>query len=230
MCSGAGRIDVHGGDAKAVSGGGGGGGRIAINCQTSRFRGVYRASGGSGQIEAGGAGSVTVTVDYARHRTLIFDNNGRYPSQAFIKNYTDLTREGGRSWITAQYVDRLSVEHLLVRGGSHVGFKHMNGRTLTLVVDRLEGDRTGLLHVSDGNRVEIKSTPNQFPVSFRVYNGGYFALPSSVLLKDLYYPNIFIEGVVKIFSISIGRGTELVIKETVRKCKLFCRKTFCYDS
>lgn len=215
ICSGTGRIDVRGGDARAVNGGGGGGGRIAINCQTSRFRGQYRAFGGNGQKEAGGAGSVTVTVDNARHRTLIFDNNGQHPGHAFIKNYTDLSREGGRSWIVTQYADRFNVERLLVRGGSHLGFKHIYDRTLTVVVNRLEGDLTGLLHISSGNRLQIKSTANLFPVSFRVYSGGYFTLPPTVLLKDLYYGNIFVEGVVNIASISIGRGTEIFIQETV---------------
>ena len=232
VCSGTGTIDVRGGDAKAINGGGGGGGRIAVNCATSRFRGTYKAFGGSGQMEAGGAGSITITINNARHRTLIFDNNGRHPSQTFIKNYTDLTREGGRSWITTQYVDGFNVERLLVRGGSHLGFKHMQGRTLALNVDRLEGDLTGLLHVSTGNRVLIKSTPNQFPASFRVYSGGYFALPPNVLLKDLYYPSIIVEGSMTITTLSIGRGTEFNIRETVRElvqlffCLLFCVYAF----
>lgn len=88
---------------------------------------------------------------------------------------------------------------------------------ITLNVGRLDGDSGGMLHIGKSQRLIIQSAPTEFPSSFRVYEHGYFQVPPVMLLRNLYYPKITIEGAIKdLNELSIGKGTQLEIAENVR--------------
>jgi hypothetical protein len=89
---------------------------------------------------------------------------------------------------------------------------------ITLNVGRLDGDSGGMLHIGKSQRLIIKSAPTQFPASFRVYEQGIFQVPPGMLLMNLYYPKITVDGAIKdLNDLSIGKGTELEITEKVRQ-------------
>lgn len=73
-----------------------------------------------------------------------------------------------------------------------------------------------MLHVSEKNKVDIKSAITQFPASFRLYEDASMRLPPAVILKDLGAPVIFIEGTLGgVHSLAVGRGTEFIVTDKV---------------
>ena len=227
---GKGRILAEGGEAVDASfgdGGGGAGGRVAVHFESSRFAGTFSAHGGYSGSEAGGPGTVYL-AENSTHRTMIIDNNGYRTSKAYISDYRDTSKDGGRAWINVEYRSEFTIEQLYLRGGGHLALRHLSP-TFTLHIERLDGDLGGMLHASKGNRVYVRSAPTHFPASFNVYDLGFLHLPPNVLLKDLYYPRIAIEGTVSgMDNLVIGGGSELVSTEKVRsafrKCLEICTK------
>lgn len=87
---------------------------------------------------------------------------------------------------------------------------------ITLNVGRLDGDSGGMIHVGKSQRLIVNSAPSQFPVSFKVYEQGFFHVPPKMLLRNLYYPIITLEGTLSgLNELSIGKGTVLEVTEQV---------------
>ena len=226
---GKGNIKANGGATMASSvrsGGGGAGGRIAVHYEASRFGGVFSAHGGLSGSESGGPGTLYL-AENATHRTVIINNNGYRTTKAYISDYSDLSEDGGRAWMDLGTRASFTVDQLLLRGGGHLAFRSLLP-TFTLNIQRLDGDLGGMLHVSKGNRVYVRSAPTHFPASFNVYDLGFLLLPVNVLLKDLYYPRIAIEGAIGgMDNLVIGGGSELVSTEKVLPLIRFCASLLC---
>ena len=214
---GKGKIIADGGEVARASfgdAGGGAGGRIAAHYLSTRFAGSFSAHGGASRSEAGGPGTVFL-AENSTHTTMIIDNNGYRATKLYISNYRDLSNDGGRAWLLAGYMDEFTINLLQLRGGSHFAVYHLKP-SFTLHVERLEGDLGGLIHVSKKNRVYINYAPRLFPSSFHVYNEGFIRLPRDVLLKDLFYPRISLEGMISgMDNLTLGGGAELVVTAEV---------------
>lgn len=151
----------------------------------------------------------------ATHKTMIIDNNGYRANKLYISDYRDLSNDGGRAWLLAEFMDEFTINLLQLRGGGHFAIHHLKP-TFTLHVERLEGDLGGLIHVSRKNRVYINYAPRLFPSSFHIYNEGFLHLPRDVLLKDLFYPRISLEGMISgMDNLTIGGGAEFVVTAQV---------------
>lgn len=214
---GKGKIVADGGQVANASlpyAGGGGGGRIAAHYESTRFSGQFSAHGGASRSEAGGPGTVYLARNMT-HKTMIIDNNGYRATKLYISNYRDISNDGGRAWILAEYLDEFTIDLLQLRGGSHLAIYHLKP-TFTLNIERLEGDLGGLIHISKNNRVYINTAPRLFPSSFHIYNYGFLHLPRDVLLKDLFYPRISLEGMIHgMDNLTIGGGAEFVVTAEV---------------
>ena len=217
MFLGKGKIAADGGEVARASfgdAGGGAGGRIAAHYESTRFAGKFSAHGGASRSEAGGPGTVYLSQNKT-HKTLIIDNNGYRASKLYISNYRDISNDGGRAWLLAEHMDEFTINLLHLRGGSHFAIYHLRP-TFTLNIERLEGDLGGFIHVSKKNRVYINNAPRLFPASFHIYNEGFLHLPRDVLLKDLFYPRISLEGLISgMDNLTIGGGAEFVVTDQV---------------
>lgn len=151
---------------------------------------------------------------------MIIDNNGYRASKLYISDYRDRSNDGGRAWLLAGYMDEFTLNLLQLRGGTHFAVYHLKP-SFTLNVERLEGDLGGLIHVSKKNRVYIKNAPRLFPSSFHIYNEGFLYLPRDVLLKDLFYPRISLEGLISgMDNLTLGGGAEFVVTAEVLILKI----------
>ena len=139
--SGHGLITTNGGAGDGVSSGGGSGGRIAIDTPTeNKYLGQYTAIGGNaGDASkdttqyAGGPGTVYLKDarnQYA-HTQLRIDNKGRT-----WDHYVTLNES-----LTSYTFDEI---HLVRKASIHLV---PDGSPLNLAVHKVEGDRTGLIHV-----------------------------------------------------------------------------------
>ena len=139
--SGHGSITANGGAGDGLNSGGGSGGRIAIHIPTENmYLGQYTAVGGEAgdkskdlTLYAGGPG--TVYLKDARnqysHTQLRLDNKGRT-----WDHYVTLNGS-----LTSYAFDEV---HLVQKAALHLA---PDGRHLNLTVHKVEGDRTGLIHV-----------------------------------------------------------------------------------
>lgn len=189
---GRGRLLCNGGRA-SDNAGGGSGGRVTIYCNETRFSGEINAFGGASGAEAGGPGTIYEKTGYGikTRRTLQINNGGKTP----VNNYLVSRRQyenSGKSWILVQSQNDLYYDELRLLGGSHVSF--ISNISRKVVVDRFVGDDTGMLHVQDGDHILLKSAAIKFPSWFRVYEGGYLALPNIVHLNRLAHRELFVDG------------------------------------
>lgn len=221
---GKGKIMADGGKVAPASfgdAGGGAGGRIAVHYESTRFGGAFSAHGGASRSEAGGPGTVFL-AENATHKTMIIDNNGYRATKPYISDYRDISNDGGRAWLLAGFMSEFTINLLQLRGGSHFAIYHLNNVAFTLHVQRLEGDLGGMIHVSGRDRVYINYAPRLFPSSFHVYTGGFIHLPRDVLLNDLFYPRISLEGMISgMDNLTIGGGAEFVVTAQVRSLKTY---------
>lgn len=215
---GKGKIMADGGEVAPASfgdAGGGAGGRIAVHYESTRFGGAFSAHGGASRSEAGGPGTVFLAKN-STHKTMIIDNNGYRATKPYISDYRDISNDGGRAWLLAGFMGEFTINLLQLRGGSHFAIYHLNNFAFTLNVERLEGDLGGMIHVSGRDRVYINYAPRLFPSGFHVYKGGFIHLPRDVLLKDLFYPRISLEGMISgMDNLTIGGGAEFVVTAQV---------------
>ncbi|KAK3724602.1 hypothetical protein QZH41_005193 [Actinostola sp. cb2023] len=193
-------LAVGGAVVNAGDAGGGGGGQVSIGYESTRFSGIYKTHGGFSRTQPGGPGPVYLAENNT-NISVIIDNNGYRATQLYISDYQDISQDGGRAWLLVDYNKEFVIDRMVLKGGGHLALRH-KGKcscvgcdcTITLVVNRLEGDYGGMIHVGVGQKLYINSAPTQFPSSFRIYNRGFFHVPPVMLLKDLYYPQISVEG------------------------------------
>lgn len=216
---------VGGAVVNAVFGdaGGGGGGQVSISYESSRFSGIYKTHGGNSGTEPGGPGPVYLSENNT-YKSVIVDNNGYRTSNLYISDYQDISKDGGRAWLFVDHNKKFVIDRMVLKGGGHLALRHNTKCScvgcdcaITLIVNHLEGDYGGMLHVGVGQKLYINSAPTQFPSSFRIYDRGFFHVPPRMLLKDLYYPQISVEGIISgLTDWNIGRGTVVTIRSGVR--------------
>lgn len=202
--------------------GGGGGGQVSVSYESSRFNGVFKTHGGFSKTEPGGPGPVYLAENNTND-VVILDNNGYRTSNLYISDYQNISKDGGRAWLFVNYNKEFVIDRMVLKGGAHLALRP-KGKceclgchcAISLIVNHLEGDSGGMLHIGVGQKLFINSAPIQFPSSFRIYKQGFFHVPPVMLLKDLYYPQISVEGVISgLTDWHIGRGTTVTIRDGV---------------
>lgn len=202
--------------------GGGGGGQISVTYESTRFRGVFKAHGGFSRTEPGGAGPVYL-LENSTNSVLILDNNGYRTADLYISNYQDISEDGGRAWLFIDYNKEFLIDQMIIMGGAHLAIRPKGSCgcvgcdcSISLIVNHLKGDFGGMIHIGVEQKLFINSAPTQFPSSFRIYKQGFFHVPPVMLLKDLYYPQISVEGTISgLTEWHIGRGTTVTIEDGV---------------
>ena len=213
-----GRIAANGGAGSTNSGspgGGGAGGRIAIYFEvneTSTYF-VYEARGGAAlgcqlgredlcKAEAGGPGTVFLYHMIHTHRTLLIHNGGQKPLVSAIADYSDLSEDGCRAWILPQSANHdfagkgrdFHFEELQIYGGGHLALlTEPVGRNASLFFRHMIGDRTGTLHVSDKQVMDLHRPEIDIPFSVHVYAGGYLGMAP---YTEVHGVTLYISGAV----------------------------------
>lgn len=194
------------GGSSSKGAGGGSGGRLAIHSNVTTFGGKINARGGASTVESGGPGTIykRIRTGNGTKRSLEINNDGLKPMEKYmvVKNQDE---NGGKSWVFAQTQDDFHYDELRLLGGAHVLFVPIVPGSV--VIEKLIGDKTGMVHVRDGDRVSINSAAIEFPSWFRVYEGGSLTLPRVVHLNFMGYRELFIEGTIGyIEEFRIGTG------------------------
>lgn len=209
-----GKISANGGSGsmlKSYPGGGGAGGRIAIYFQenfTSPYF-VYEARGGSHcgrnwsecSAEAGGPGTVFLYHMVHEHRTLLIHNGDQEPLQSAIKDYDDLSQDGCRAWLLPQsgrhHFARgkhdFHFEELQIYGGGHLAvLTEPVGRNTSLYFKHMIGDRTGTIHVSTNQVMNLFRPKIDIPFNVRVYKEGFLGLAP---YTEVHGVQLYIQGI-----------------------------------
>lgn len=226
LFTGKGKLLATGGavvNASFKDAGGGGGGQISVSYETSRYNGIFKTHGGFSRTEPGGPGPVYL-AENDTNVAVIIDNNGYRTANLYISDFQDVSQDGGRAWLFIDYSKTFIIDRMVLKGGGHLALRHKGKCScvgcdcaITLTVNHLEGDYGGMLHVGVGQKLYIKSAPTQFPSSFRIYKRGFFHVPPVMFLKNLYYPQISVEGIISgLTDWHIGKGTLVTVKDGVR--------------
>ncbi|XP_072025321.1 uncharacterized protein [Amphiura filiformis] len=170
-------LSANGGNGLGY-GGGGSGGRIAVYTNmSSEYRGEYQALGGNGNAELTvprGGGSGTVYLQEPRngapYRRLYIDNKNRPVTQ-----YVTLAEP----FIMVYDFDEL---HIVRKASLHIA---EDVSSVSMVVHKVYGDRTGLLHAHDGHQftvevIESVPTFTKAPVNFVIDSGGEIIFPATL--------------------------------------------------
>ena len=190
-----GKIVAHGGDGSTYpdsSGSGGAGGRVAVyfnvNKTMSEFRYLaYGGAKGGPDSENGGSGTSFVYNKVELHRTIIVDNNGRHPRHEhnIIGDYRDLTYDSARTWILpesgyntfANGKFEFHFEEIQIYGAAHLAvLPEPVGTVVDLFFTNMIGDRTGTVHLGDGQVMDLRRPEIDLPFNCRVYAGAFLGL------------------------------------------------------
>ena len=172
-----GLLSANGGDGSG-NGGGGSGGRIAVYTNiTSEYGGEYSTLGGKAYRDSSlpaGGGSGTVFLQELRNglpfKRLFVDNQNRIITQYVALNETD------------PRVYEFDEVHLPRKSSIHISEEVSDG---LLVIHKVLGDRTGLLHAHDSHRfiievVESIPTVIKAPVNFIIDRGAEIVFPATL--------------------------------------------------
>ena len=212
-----GRISAYGGagsNSASYPGGGGAGGRVAIYFQVNKTSTyfIYEARGGAAlgckfgkenlcKAEAGGPGTVFLYHMIHTHRTLLISNGGQKPLVSAIGNYTDLSRDGGRAWILPQSSGHrfantgfnFHFEELQIYGGGHLAvLTDRVGQNASLFFRYMIGDRTGSVHISLNQVMDLHRPIIDLPFSVHIYSGGFLGLAPYTVVHGV---TMYISGV-----------------------------------
>ena len=225
-----GKISANGGSgsmSRSYPGGGGAGGRIAIYFQenvTSPYF-IYEARGGAAfgcefgkerekcKAEAGGPGTVFLYHMIHDHRTLLIHNGHQQPLESAIDDYSDLSRDGCRAWLLPQSGSHhfargkhdFHFEELQIYGGGHLAvLTDPVGRNTSLYFEHTIGDRTGTIHVSTKQVMNLFRPEVDLPFNVRVYKDGFLGLAP---YTEVHGIQLYNEGVLAhIHNITLHHG------------------------
>lgn len=203
------------------SGGGGSGGRVAIYRNESEFSGNIDARGGASDVESGGPGTIYKMIGSGEKlkRSLEINNGGLAPINEYLVSEKQ-HENGGKSWVEVQSQADLYYDELHLLGGAHVSF--VSNVFGTIIVEKFVGDNTGMMHIQNGDEVYLKSAPIEFPSWFRVYQGGYLALPNIVHLNYFGYKELFVDGFLGyIQEFRIGTKVSVILGNDVNNLPTF---------
>ena len=208
--TGHGEINVRGGDGLGL-GGGGAGGRIGIHCRWKySYGGKFTNRGGSGsgvyELQHGGAAGTTFLENNLRpleYRILKYleDTNDTYLQ--VDHRYVHVDNEGKEvpvaTMIMENQTEDYEFDELELTGHSRLVFYHPEGgETVTVVVHRFIGDKTGRVHIRDNQKlfsevVESQRNVTEAPCSYVIDYRAELLLPSEV---HLHGTNTVIDGLV----------------------------------
>lgn len=156
------------------------------------FRGTFKAYGGLGYLESGGAGTIYISQnvssgsdidvnsisngDSGLHRDLVVSNDGQEPKIEFLST---VGTDSGRTVAVLGSDSQYDFEKLTLESKSHVTFKPANNGS-KINIGIISGDKTGLLHVTAGTPVNIKDASGSFGAAFRSYSGSDLGLPEGI--------------------------------------------------
>lgn len=151
--TGGGTVRTSGGSGLG-NGGGGAGGRIAVEFFNNTYHGNFEVFGGAGVSECGGAGTLLLTDTSTNKTKLVLNNNNICkPREDDIQNYRT---DSGRSWITPQpKTESITLDELEMRGSAHLAVSSLPDKTLALNVGKTSGDRTGIFHVTEDQKLRF---------------------------------------------------------------------------
>lgn len=178
------------GGAGGGNSGGGAGGRIAVyftenTTYTGSFQSRGGPKGGASNTEAGGPGTAFLYHLVHTHRTLLVDNGGQHPLITRISDYSDLSQDGCRAWILpesgghhfANGSHDFHFEELQIYGGAHLAIlTEPVNRAASIFFRYMIGDRTGMIHVSRNQVMNLHRLFLDIPFSAYIYDGGYLGL------------------------------------------------------
>lgn len=214
LFTGRGTIQANGGNGLSY-GGGGGGGRIATIFTNESFAGNLEASGGRSNLSPGGAGTVYIANKNGEFRKLIVDNqNIGKPSSDTI---TDIERDGSRTWLAPRLGShRIVLSHLDIRGlGQLASLRNTTQGILEWDIDTVTGDKTGLLHIPDNQRLVITGTEGEskladLPWGINVYPRGELMLSESFLVDGI---KIIVAGRLKgARNLTVANGGKVILR------------------
>ena len=215
---GKGQLLCNGGSA-INNGGGGSGGRVAIYSTETRFSGKIMSRGGASAIEPGGPGTIFEEFGLGINvkRTLEINNGGLKPINSYMVSKNQY-ENGGMSWVVVQSQNDLHYHELRLLGGAHVSF--VSSVPGIVVVDTFIGDQSGMIHVQQGDQVVLKTSAIEFPSWFRIYEGGYLALPPIVHLNRVPgYKVLLLDGALGyVEEFRIGTEVSILVGDKVCMC------------
>ena len=159
---------------------------------SSSYRGSYQTYGGYGFAESGGSGTAYIQapdISGSPESTLIVDNRNSAPNNIYI---TDIMADSCRTYILTYDTDTpdlLVLDHVYVQGDAHLAFREVSGNDIDIVIGKLHGDLTGLIHSSTKHKISILESDRPIPTSFRSYDGTVLHLPPGISLFFNSLPN-----------------------------------------
>lgn len=204
IIKGTGNINVNGGSGGTNSGGGAGG-RIAVyftynTTYSGKFYARGGARGGASNTEAGGPGTTFLYHMLYTHRTLLIDNGGQHPLKHKIVDYSDLSEEGCRTWILPEsglhhFANRSHIfyfEELQIYGGAHLAIESSPAnQSVTLFFKYMIGDRTGTIHLTKNQHMDLRREFLDVPFTAYIYVGGYLGLAHASEINGIH---MYVEG------------------------------------
>ena len=199
---GSGVIQVNGGAGGVHGGGGGSGGRVALHYNSSFFSGSVSAYGGNSTVEAGAAGTIYKKNVQKGFSVLEVYNQGKKPSEEEIADYSDLSSDSARTWISlitdllvpvaindinlgATVYEGLTIDEVKLGGSAHLAIQPERNtllHTFRSFYGTFEGNNFGYVHVGPRQVLTIPNTDYYIPVNLKIYPQGNIKLPSRVML------------------------------------------------
>lgn len=160
----------------------------------------YEAFGGRAgneQVsENGGGGTVFIYHMWENHTTLLIDNGGRKPKDKYkiIKDYNALQTDSCRTWILPE-----SGTHYFAGGGYNYYFNELQiygeahlailpdpvGAPVDVFFLYMIGDRSGTVHLSDNQVMDLERPEIDLPFSVRAYAGSYLGLAPFTIIHNV---------------------------------------------
>lgn len=176
---------------------GGGGGRIAAHVSWFReYTGEYKTYGGHGgsgrtdDDKNGAAGTIYFTDSNSQGlnaKELVNTTEGLVYKDGFVKLYIDNDNRNHKAPTIIMTDDGIhDFEFDELEANNHAVLQ-IYGSSSELVVHKFSGDRTGLMHILEGQviHVEYKESTTGYtvaPVSYKVEKGTEIVLPSTVIM------------------------------------------------
>lgn len=202
---GSGIIEANGGAGGINGGGGGSGGRIAIYYNQTFFTGQIFAYGGGSTVESGAAGTIYKKNKHNGKSILEVYNEGKKPLKKAIADYSDLTSDSARTWLTISHIigspvpvtvpdinlgttvyKGLTITEVKLGGSAHLAIEpdatKIRLHTFAQFYGMFEGNSFGFVHVGPKQLLAMPDTDYYIPVNLKVYPSGYIKLPDRVML------------------------------------------------
>lgn len=215
MFAGNGVITASGGSGKYLgnSGGGGGGGRLSITFTNTSFSGSLQAFGGTSTTSVGGAGTI-YRNDRGQNKTHLLINNHNLGRPA-SDDITDFAKDGGRTWITpTRGTSLISYTDVEIKGNSHLAVLTRPPKSpIQWDVGGILGDRSGILHVFENQKLKITLEANnkqELLWGVNAYSRADVKLPETLSIDGI---KMIISGSVSgAQNITVGNNGKLILR------------------